>query len=273
MYEGVTEYFANLFQINQGLIDEENYYGRLSDQIERANAMNDTMSFTKMSANVLEQPYKDQYVNVYQKGALIGMCIDIIIREKSNGEKGILDLMQKLSTEFGVSKAFNDNELFDKITALTYPEVGEFLKTYVAGTTPIPYDFYLSKVGVTATTIKSPAPIFLKGQVPYVTVNQETKEIIVIPNVELNAFFTGLDLKGGDIIESINDKAYNLDNIYDMISDSQKWKEKSDITVKIKRNGTTKTIKGIVSLPFEEKQALIATDASKASLKQAWLKN
>jgi hypothetical protein len=34
-----------------------------------------------MSANVLEQPYKDQYINVYQ-GALIGMCIDIIIREK-----------------------------------------------------------------------------------------------------------------------------------------------------------------------------------------------
>jgi hypothetical protein len=47
-----------------------------------------------------------------------------------------------------------------------------------------------SKVGVTATIIKSPAPIFLKGQVPYVTVNQETK-IIVIPNVELNAFLQG----------------------------------------------------------------------------------
>jgi predicted metalloprotease with PDZ domain len=44
--------------------------------------MNDTMSFTQMSANVLQQPYKDQYINVYPKGALIGMCIDIIIREK-----------------------------------------------------------------------------------------------------------------------------------------------------------------------------------------------
>ncbi|MBX9887368.1 MAG: peptidase M61 [Flavobacteriaceae bacterium] len=273
MYEGVTEYFANLFQINQGLINEEDYYGRLSDQIERANAMNDTMSFTKMSANVLEQPYKDQYINVYQKGALIGMCMDIIIREKSKGEKGILDLMQKLSTEFGVSKAFNDNELFDKITTLTYPEVGEFLKTYVAGTTPIPYDFYLAKVGVTTSNIKSPASIFLKGQVPYITVNQETKEIIVIPNIELNAFFTGLDLKGGDIIESINEKPYNLDNIYDLISESQKWKEKSNITVNIKRNGVSKIIKGIVSLPFEEKQALTATDASKASLREAWLKN
>jgi predicted metalloprotease with PDZ domain len=46
MYEGVTEYFANLFQINQGLITEEDFYSRLSDQMERAAAMNDTMSFT-----------------------------------------------------------------------------------------------------------------------------------------------------------------------------------------------------------------------------------
>jgi hypothetical protein len=41
------------------------------------------------------------------------MCIDIIIREK-NGEKGILDLMQNYLLEFGVSKAFNDNELLIK---------------------------------------------------------------------------------------------------------------------------------------------------------------
>jgi hypothetical protein len=32
-----------LFQINQGLIDEEDYYSRLSDQIARSRTMNDTM--------------------------------------------------------------------------------------------------------------------------------------------------------------------------------------------------------------------------------------
>ena len=83
MYEGVTEYFANLFQINQGLITEEEFYTRMSEKIEHANAMNDTMPFTTMSANVLTEPYKEQYLNVYEKGALIGMCLDIIIREKS----------------------------------------------------------------------------------------------------------------------------------------------------------------------------------------------
>ncbi|WP_016991048.1 peptidase M61 [Flavobacterium sp. ACAM 123] len=272
MYEGVTEYFANLFQINQGLITEEDFYNRLSDQMERADAMNDTMSFTTMSANVLKQPYKDQYINVYQKGSLIGMCLDIIIREKSNGERGILDLMQKLSNEYGVSKPFNDNELFAKITALTYPEVGAFLATYVAGTTPIPYETYFAKVGVTQSTVKSPGNVFLKGQVPYITVNPQTKEIVVIPNMELNDFYTALGLKGGDIIMAINEKPYSLDNIYDMISESQAWKENDGITVKIKRDGAEQILKGQVQLPYEEKEALNATDATKKTLREAWLR-
>jgi len=42
MYEGVTEYFANLFQINQGLINEDDFYSRIAEKIEHANKMNDT---------------------------------------------------------------------------------------------------------------------------------------------------------------------------------------------------------------------------------------
>ena len=272
MYEGVTEYFANLFQINQGLITEEEFYTRMAEKIEHANVMNDTMPFTTMSANVLTEPYKAQYLNVYEKGALIGMCLDIIIREKSNGERGILDLMQKLSNEYGASKPFNDNELFAKITSFTYPEVGAFLTTYVSGATPIPYETFLAKVGVTKSMEKVPGNVFLKGQTPYITVNQQTKEIFVIPNMELNAFYTNLDLKGGDILVSINDKPYSLDNIYEMITESQNWKENDAITIKIKRDGKEEIIKGKVKLPYEEKEGLRATDATKKALKEAWFK-
>lgn len=273
MYEGVTEYFANLFQINQGLITEDDFINRLADKITHAAAMNDTMSFTTMSANVLKQPYKDQYLNVYEKGALIGMCIDIIIREKSNGERGILDLMQKLSAEYGVSKPFDDAELFAKITSLTYPEVGAFLETHVAGTTPIPYATYLAKVGLTKVTEKVATNVFLKGQSPYITVNPQTKEILVIPEIELNDFYTNLGLKGNDILVSINEKAYSLDNIYDMISASQSWKENDAISIKIKREGKEQLIKGKIKLPYEEKASFKATDSSKKQLKEAWLKS
>lgn len=272
MYEGVTEYFANLFQVNQGLITEDQFYTRMAEKMERAKTLNDTMPFTTMSANVLVEPYKDQYLNVYQKGALIGMCIDIIIREKSHGERGILDLMQKLSKEYGATKAFNDSDLFAKITELTYPEVGEFLKTYVSGTTPIPYETYLAKVGVTKSIKKTPSSLFMKGKTRYISVDRATKEIIVVPNIELNEFYTNLGLKGGDILMAINDKPYSLDNIYDLISESQKWNENDPITVKIKRDGKEQIIKGTVKFPYEEKESLEATDASKTELKEAWLK-
>lgn len=272
MYEGVTEYFANLFQVNQGLITEEQFFERMSDKIRQASAMNDTMPFTQMSANVLEQPYKDQYLNVYQKGALIGMCVDIIIREESNGQRGILDLMQKLNNEYGIKKPFNDEELFAKIVSLTYPKVGEFFKTYVEGPTPIPYDQFFSRMGVTSAKTKVAGNPFYKAQAPYITIKPDTKEIVVIPGIELPEFYPALGIKAGDIITSVNGKSYNLDNIYDMIMESQNWKEGDAITLKIKRDGKEQEIKGKVKLPYEEMEGYKSTDDSKKALREAWLK-
>jgi predicted metalloprotease with PDZ domain len=273
MYEGVTEYFANIFQVNQDLIDADEFYQRMTGKITNASALNDTMSFTEMSANVLVEPYKAQYLNVYEKGALIGMCIDIIIREKSNGERGILDLMKKLSQEYGVDKPFNDNELFAKIVQLTYPEVGDFLNTHVAGTTPIPYEVYFAKMGVSKQKMSVPGNPFLKDMsTPFITVNPTTKEILVIPGSDLNDFMTNLELKGGDVITSINDKVYNLDNIYEMIMESQNWKTDDVISFKIKRDGVEKTINGKVKLSFMEVEGYKLTDTTKEKLNNAWLK-
>lgn len=272
MYEGVTEYFANLFQINQGLITEDEFYDRMNGKIDNASRMNDKMSFTEMSANVLVEPYKTQYLNVYEKGALIGMCIDIIIREKSNGERGILDLMKKLSQEYGVEKPFDDEELFPKIVSLTYPEVGDFLNKYVAGTTPIPYDEYFAKMGIGNGKIMVPSNPFLKGQTPFITVIPDTKEIKVVPNMELSEMMNAVGIKGGDIILAINDKNYNLDNIYDMVMEAQNWKNDDDITIKIKREGKEQLLKGKVKVAMEEVDGFVQTDKSKENLKNAWLK-
>ena len=273
MYEGVTEYFANLFQVNQGLIEEDEFFERMAGKIAQSRQMNDKMSFTKMSKNVLNPPYKDQYLNVYQKGALIAMCIDILIRENSNGERGILNLMQELAKEYGTTKAFKDEELFGKITALTYPAVGEFLKNHVAGETPIPYEQYFAKMGVTEASIEVTGNPFLKGQTqPYITVNPATKEIMILPDGELNVFMTTLGLKNNDTLLAFNDKNYNLDNTYDLIMASMNWKDGDAISVKIKRDGKEQIVKGNIMMPKEIKEGLQATEASKKAIREAWLK-
>jgi hypothetical protein len=119
----VTEYFANLSKSIK-----VNHWRRFFNRFQTkwsASAMNDTMSFTTMSANVLKQPYKIN-TSTYIKGSLIGMCLDII-REKKQRRKRHSWFDAKLANEYGVSKPFNDNELLLKFTALTYPEVGDFL--------------------------------------------------------------------------------------------------------------------------------------------------
>ncbi len=272
MYEGVTEYFANLFQINQGLIGEAEFYKRMSAKIEHASVLNDTLSFTKMSANVLVKPYKDQYLNVYEKGALIGMCIDIIIREKSNGQRGILDLMKKLSLEYGINKPFEDKDLFAKITELTYPEVGTFLTTYVSGTTPIPYEKYFEIVGVTPSKEKVYGNSLIDKSIPYITINQVTQKIETLPEVADNEFFKTLGIHGGDAILAVNNVNYDVNNVYDLIISSQTWKNDDTISVKIKRDGKEQVIKGKIVLPYDVIDGYEATDANKAKLRESWLK-
>jgi PDZ domain-containing secreted protein len=108
-------------------------------------------------------------------------------------------------------------------------------------------------VGVTKSTVKSPSNVFLKGQVR--TVNPETKKKeMSLLNIELNDFYTNLDLKGGDIIMGINDKSYSLDNIYDMIGESQSWKENDRITIKIKRNGAEQILQGKLNFLMKRKK-------------------
>lgn len=130
MYEGVTEYFSKLFQIDQNLITNQQFYDIIFNKIQISKKYNDSISFSKLSENILHDDYSKNYPNVYQKGALISTCLDILIRKESNGKRGLLSLMKQLTGSYGKDKAFIDAHLFNKITELTYPSIGLFFKNH-----------------------------------------------------------------------------------------------------------------------------------------------
>ncbi len=147
MYEGVTEYSAGHVQVKHGLMDLENYLNVIEGKIVQSKSFQDDLPFTRMSKLCLDE-HKDQYQNVYQKGALIGMALDIKLRKLSNGAYGVQDLMQDLARFYGKETSFKDDELFDKIVSLTFPEVREFFNQYVAGPNSLPYKELFSDVGL-----------------------------------------------------------------------------------------------------------------------------
>jgi len=251
MYEGVTEYFAHLFQVNQGLINDEEFYDRISSKIGSSMSFDDTVPFTVMSQNILEEPYKSDYYNVYLKGALIGLALDIRLRELSDGKSGILDMMKDLSERYGKDRPFEDEELIPQIVEITYPQIADFFDQHVTGETPIPYDQYLEKVGLEIAGDTIPTTYFIKGQTPYIDGNPNTGELFFRENIGLNTGLTDLGIQNGDIIKSVNGTEYTIQNVYDLIMQSQSWKEGDDLTLAVERDGEELELKGKVTQPTD----------------------
>ena len=282
MYEGTTEYFANLFQIQQGLIDEANFYSRMSEKISRSKRYDDTLPFTEMSTNIVDEPYADNYGNVYQKGALINMCLDIIIREQSGGARGFLDVMQALAKKYGVATPFTDSELFDEIVAMTYPEVGTFFNTYVQGKTPIPYTTFLEKAGVTIsdTDQKLPSIIMTTPQQPFIAPQPNEAGTMDLVVTGLNNRLSEIGFQEGDVLRVFNGAEIpaltqeNMGALNMLFGVSFDWKPDQEVTFEVARAGTPKTLRGTVGVAVAPAKGITAMDnatPTQMALRNAWL--
>ena len=272
LYEGVTEYFAQHFQVYEGLVTPEEFYDVIVSKIDNAKRYTGDFSFTEMSKNVLEEPYKDAYANVYEKGALIGMCIDLIMREQSNGEKGLIDLMKTLTKRFGSTSPFSDDTFIETVAALSYPEVGNFLRDHVQNNGAINYTEYFYLVGLEFAETKTNTALLASQDVQYIRGN-EAGEIVFV-NGELNSTLQDLGVLGGDVLVSFNKKEYNLSTARGLIIATNGLAEGDTVTLTVKRNGETVNLSGKYSTPSYLANKLgespYATEEQKA-LRAAWL--
>ncbi len=217
LYEGTVEYFAQHVQLYEGMIDLPEFMVRMSEKITSAkDQYRSDLSFTELSLGALDT-HKEQYGNVYQKGALISFCLDVLLRKHSNGEMGMMDLMQKLATRYGKDKPFKDDELFEVIAEMTYPEVGDFLRKHVAGTDPLPLQETFTDIGIRYQSDVREKELVtgLEGIIGY---NPETKELLAVNLRKANAVGKQLKFKRGDVIQTINGEAVNPENIRDVFA-------------------------------------------------------
>lgn len=275
MYEGVTEYFASLFQVDQALVSEDEFYTKIMGKIQSASSFDDAMSFTVMSENILEKPYAPNYANVYQKGALIGMCIDILMREGSNGNRGVLSLMKELSLKYGKNKPFEDDKVIDEIVAMTYPSLREFFDTHVLGETPINYNTFLKKVGLSISESKIEANYLMIDGRPIVSGDKQKEAIFFNNLAEKNSFWAEQGIKANDVIKVVDGKTVTLQNANQIFQKVFSWSPGQDIEVKLDRNGEEIIIKTTLTKTYtvgKKLQPQIEATQAQVELRKAWLK-
>ena len=234
LYEGVTEYSSMHVQVKYNLYGPDKFMSEIQDKLRVAERF-PSVSFTEMSERILEPDFERMYSNVYYKGALIGMCVDLYLIKYSNGEKDLQWLMRELAKKYGKEISFQDDELFDVIEELTYPEVRAFLDTYVAGNEPLPIAEVLGWAGINYTeekTIKQTSS-FRSGI--GITLNED-REIMVEEVDPESAFASALGYQTGDVITEINGMEFNLGTAQEVIEAYQEEVKVGDkVKIVVKR--------------------------------------
>jgi predicted metalloprotease with PDZ domain len=145
LYEGVTEYFANLALVKNKRLTEEEFLKEMRGKlIDYENGK--PFSITEMSKNVLEPGFKSLYMKVYTKGAILAFLLDIEIQRKTNGTMNLLKVIEKLTQKYGPNRPFNDPELIPEFVALTHPDIQEFFSKYVVGSEKPKYPQFLTSI-------------------------------------------------------------------------------------------------------------------------------
>jgi predicted metalloprotease with PDZ domain len=220
LYEGITEYFAGLALTQGEVLTPKNYISDvLSGKIVSGiNFPNSKMSFTEMSENVFEEPYKKQYQQVYERGALMGALLDIEIINATNGEKTLKDVVLALSKKYGKDKNFSEQEFFNEFVAASHPSIRGFIDKYISGRDSLPITEILAKAGLDykaeykGTIAESP----FKG-VKFKGISLDGKRVVKKVSKE-----STIGLKKGDKI-NVKESLKMSSNEYGYIADGTKY--------------------------------------------------
>ncbi|MFD2934986.1 M61 family metallopeptidase [Spirosoma flavum] len=146
LYEGLTEYETIHMPIREKLETLPEFLATLKSKAKAMSQYDDTLSLTQLSRQVSTR--QDQFYNFYLKGTLFNLCLDIKLRELSGGKLGTQELIQLLLRRYGPHKPFVDDQLFDSLTQLTFPQMRDFFRDYLESGKPLPLAETLAKVGM-----------------------------------------------------------------------------------------------------------------------------
>jgi predicted metalloprotease with PDZ domain len=268
LYEGVTEYFSVLSRAQSGDLNEKELRRTIRQKIFGSMfMMPKPVAMTELSQNVLLPEYQKMYGVVYEKGALLGMFLDITLREQSGGKITLLSLIRELTKKFGPDRPFEDTVLFNEIEAVAGKDIRPFLNTYFDSATEIPYSDMFAKIGwkfVEEDSIQGFAFSGVRARMTDSTLKLSVRK-------EDNT----LGAKQGDIIISVNGITVNPndeevnESIISMINDPE---SEDEVSISVKREDDIITLKGSPKSTKKQEKSVIlenpeANEAQKALFK------
>jgi predicted metalloprotease with PDZ domain len=155
--EGFTTYYTPMLLRRAGLISPQRLLNRLAEQILRllqtpgrllqsaeAASFDTWIKFYRPDENS-----QNTSVSYYLKGALIAMLLDLEIRERTDNQHSLDDVMVATYREFTLrGRGIHDDEFQGICERVAGGSLQQFFDDYVRGVAELPFEAYLAKAGL-----------------------------------------------------------------------------------------------------------------------------
>jgi predicted metalloprotease with PDZ domain len=155
--EGCTSTAADFIQLRGGLLDERHFEDELASgigELER-RAAHLTQSAEESSLDAWLEGYAyyrrpGRSISYYNKGELLGITLDLAVREASHGQASLREVFQWMNQNSAKrGRFFSDSDgVREAAEAVSHADLGWFFTRYVAGTEEIPWNDFFRGVGL-----------------------------------------------------------------------------------------------------------------------------
>jgi len=165
--EGVTSTAEGIIELRAGMLDEKHYLEQLGDQItqlERRPAhLTQSVEESSLDAWLEGDAYygrPERSISYYDKGELLGIMLDLAVREASHGQASLREVLQWMNNNYAKKGRYFDDSSGVREAAETvgHADLSAFFAKYVAGTEEIPWDDFLRSVGLHVESGSSTVP-------------------------------------------------------------------------------------------------------------------
>jgi predicted metalloprotease with PDZ domain len=165
--EGCTSTAADIIQLRGGFLDERHFEQELASaigELERRPAhLTQSAEESSLDAWLEGDAYyrrPERSVSYYNKGELLGITLDLAVREASHGQASLREVFQWMNQNYArQGRFFSDSEgVREAAEAVSRADLEWFFAKYVAGTEEIPWNEFFRIVGLRLVEGKNTAP-------------------------------------------------------------------------------------------------------------------
>jgi predicted metalloprotease with PDZ domain len=155
--EGVTSTVEGVVRLRAGLLDAPGYFDRLGGEIteleSRPAHLTQSAEESSLDAWLEGNAYyrrPERSISYYNKGELLGVVLDLAMRESSHGQTSLRELFQWMNQNYAKkARYFADSDgVRQAAETVTHASFASFFEKYVGGTEEIPWDDFFRSVGL-----------------------------------------------------------------------------------------------------------------------------